>query len=53
VAYNYTKQLSFTASVLNVTRQESRSHLGDDTSNRFYSNSYAGRIAYFGANYKF
>jgi TonB-dependent receptor len=53
VAYNYTKQLSFTASVLNVTRQESRSHLGDDTTNRFYSNSYAGRIAYFGANYKF
>ncbi|WP_229260149.1 TonB-dependent receptor [Duganella aquatilis] len=53
VAYNYTKQLSFTASVLNVTKEESSSHLGSDTKNRFYSNSYAGRIAYFGANYKF
>jgi TonB-dependent receptor len=53
VAYNYTKQLSFTASVLNVTKEESSSHLGNDTKNRFYSNSYAGRIAYFGANYKF
>jgi TonB-dependent receptor len=53
VAYNYSKQLSFTASVLNVTKEEPSSHLGNDTKNRFYSNSYAGRIAYFGANYKF
>lgn len=53
VAYNITKQLSLTASVLNLTRQESRSHLGNDTKDRFYSNSYAGRIAYAGLNYKF
>ncbi len=53
VAYNITKQLSLTASVLNLTRQESRSHLGNDTKDRFYSNGYAGRIAYAGLNYKF
>jgi outer membrane receptor protein involved in Fe transport len=53
VAYNITKELSLTASVLNLTRQESRSHLGNDTQDRFYSNGYAGRIAYVGLNYKF
>jgi TonB-dependent receptor len=52
-AYNITKELSLTASVLNLTRQETRAHLGNDTSNRFYSNGYAGRIAYVGLNYKF
>jgi TonB-dependent receptor len=53
VAYNVTRELSVTASVLNLTRQESRSHLGNDTHDRFYSNGYAGRIAYVGLNYKF
>ena len=53
VAYNLSKQLSLTASVLNLTKEETRSHLGNDTSNRFYANGYAGRIAYFGLNYKF
>jgi TonB-dependent receptor len=52
-AYNITKELSLTASVLNLTRQETRSHLGNDTKNRFYSSGYAGRIAYVGLNYKF
>lgn len=52
-AYNITKELSLTASVLNLTRQETSSHLGNDTRNRFYSNNYAGRIAYVGLNYKF
>ncbi|WP_161024431.1 TonB-dependent receptor [Pseudoduganella guangdongensis] len=52
-AYNISKQLSLSASVLNLTKEESRSHLGDDTKDRFYGNSYAGRIAYFGLNYKF
>jgi outer membrane receptor protein involved in Fe transport len=52
-AYNITKELSLTASVLNLTRQETRAHLGNDTKNRFYSNGYAGRIAYVGLNYKF
>lgn len=53
VAYNLTKELSLTASVLNLTKEETRSHLGNDTKDRFYSNGYAGRIAYFGLNYKF
>ena len=53
VAYNITKELSLTASVLNLTKEETRSHLGDDTKDRFYSNGYAGRVAYFGLNYKF
>lgn len=52
-AYNFSKQLSLTASVLNLTRQETRSHLGNDTKARFYSNGYAGRVAYVGLNYKF
>ncbi|MGH8853566.1 MAG: hypothetical protein ACREWI_04705, partial [Telluria sp.] len=53
VAYNLTKQLSLTASVLNLTEEESRAHLGNDTKKRFFSNGYAGRVAYFGLNYKF
>ncbi len=53
VAYNFSKQLSLTASVLNLTQEEARSHLGNDTRKRFYSNGYAGRIAYAGLNYKF
>jgi len=52
-AYNITKQLSLTASVLNLTKETSRSHLGNDTKDRFYSDNYAGQIAYFGLNYKF
>jgi TonB-dependent receptor len=52
-AYNITKELTLTASMLNVGAKESRSHLGNDTQNRFYSNNYAGRIAYVGLNYKF
>ncbi|WP_206085503.1 TonB-dependent receptor [Massilia polaris] len=53
VAYNITKQLSLTASVLNLTEEESRAHLGNDTKDRFYSNGYAGRVVYAGMNYKF
>ena len=52
-SYNYNKQLTFSASLLNLTKQTTRSHLGNDTNNRFYSNGYAGQIGYFGANYKF
>lgn len=51
--YNINKRLSLTASVLNLTRQTTRSHLGNDTSARFYGNGYAGRISYVGATYKF
>ena len=52
-AYNITKQLALTASVLNLTKEESKAHLGNDTSARFYSSGYAGRVAYMGLNYKF
>ena len=52
-AYNFTPAFSLTASVLNVTKEESRTHLGNDTKDRFYTNSYAGRVAYLGLTYKF
>jgi len=52
-AYNITDDLILTASVLNATKSEQRMHLGNDTENRFYSNSYTGRILYMGLTYKF
>jgi TonB-dependent receptor len=52
-AYNVTDRLTFTGSVLNATKSEQRAHLGNDTRNRFYSNSYSGRIVYMGLTYKF
>jgi TonB-dependent receptor len=52
-AYNITPALSISASVLNLTEEETRSHLGNDTKDRFYTNSYAGRVAYLGLTYKF
>jgi len=52
-SYNFSKQLSLTASVLNLTRQETRSHLGNDTQDRFYGNNYTGRVIYGGLSYKF
>ncbi len=52
-SYNISKQLSLTASILNLTKSETRSHLGNDTADRFYSSGYAGRVAYVGLSYKF
>ncbi len=52
-AYNITPALSLSASVLNLTKEETRTHLGKDTKARFYSNGYAGRVVYFGVNWKF
>ena len=52
-AYNFTPALSLTASVLNLTEEETRSHLGNDTKARFYTNSYAGRVMYLGMTWKF
>ncbi|MBP3983541.1 TonB-dependent receptor [Pseudoxanthomonas helianthi] len=52
-AYNITPALSISASVLNLTEEKTRSHLGNDTVDRFYSNGYAGRVAYLGLTYKF
>ena len=52
-AYNFTPAFSISASVLNLTEEETRSHLGNDTEDRFYSNGYSGRVAYLGLTYKF
>ena len=52
-AYNITPAFSVSASVLNLTEEETRSHLGNDTKDRFYSNGYAGRVLYMGVTYKF
>ncbi|WP_217538243.1 TonB-dependent receptor [Stenotrophomonas sp. GbtcB23] len=53
VAYNFTDALTFTASVLNATKEEQRVHLGNDTDARLISSLYSGRQLYFGATYKF
>lgn len=52
-AYNFTPALSISASVLNLTKEETRAHLGNDTEDRFFSNGYSGRVAYLGLTYKF
>lgn len=52
-AYNFTPEFSISASVLNLTEEETRTHLGNDTEDRFYSNGYSGRVAYLGLTYKF
>lgn len=52
-AYNFTPALSISASVLNLTQEETRAHLGNDTEDRFFSNGYSGRVAYLGLTYKF
>ena len=52
-AYNFTPEFSISASVLNLTEEETRTHLGNDTKDRFYSNGYAGRVAYLGLTYRF
>lgn len=45
--------LLLTASVINLTKSESRTYLGEDTEARFGSNNYFGRIAFFGLSYNF
>ncbi|HVI58646.1 MAG TPA: TonB-dependent receptor [Luteimonas sp.] len=52
-SYTFLGNMTVSASVLNLTEEESRSHLGNDTEDRFYSNGYAGRIYYLGLTYKF
>jgi TonB-dependent receptor len=52
-SYTFLGNMTVSASVLNLTEEESRSHLGNDTKDRFYSNGYAGRIYYLGLTYKF
>ena len=52
-SYNINDNLTITGSVLNATREEQRTHLGNDTKARFYSNGYSGRQLYLGVTYKF
>ena len=52
-SYELMDGLMLTASVINLTKSEERQHLGNDTKDRFYTNGYAGRIAYLGLTYKF
>ncbi|MBL4630503.1 MAG: TonB-dependent receptor [Paraglaciecola sp.] len=52
-SYSITEDLTITASVVNLTESESYTHVGDDTKSRFLSNSYSGRRAYAGINYRF
>lgn len=52
-SYDIFENLQLTASVINLTKSEQRSHLGNDTKDRFISNSYSGRRAYVGLSYKF
>lgn len=52
-SYKFNKNLSVTASVLNLTRSRQRSHLGDDTLLRLNSLAYSGRQYYLGLIYTF
>jgi TonB-dependent receptor len=49
VFHNFT----ITGSVINLTKETARSHLGNDTKARYYSSQYTGRRFYLGAAYKF
>lgn len=48
-----TKTVSLTASVINLTKEEQTSHLGNDTKARFYSSQYTGRRFYAGVQWNF
>ena len=52
-AYNFTENLTATASVINLTEEEAVSFLGEDTEARLQSVSYPGRRFYVGLNYRF
>lgn len=52
-SYQVTENLVFTASVINLLEEESYTFLGDDTEDRFLSNSYSGRRMYAGMTYNF
>jgi TonB-dependent receptor len=51
--YYITKNISLTASVINLTKSTQTAHLGNDTTARFYSSAYTGRRAYVGVQWNF
>lgn len=52
-SYSVTDYMSLNASVVNLTKSEQYTYLGDDTKDRFVSNVYAGRRFYVGMNLRF
>ncbi|MCV2885518.1 TonB-dependent receptor [Aestuariibacter sp. AA17] len=52
-SYNITESLIFSASVINLTKEESFSQYGDDTDARLRSSNYTGRRIYAGVTYRF
>lgn len=52
-SYNFSENLVFSASVINLTKSDTYTYLGDDTDKRFVQNAYAGRRFYAGATYRF
>ena len=53
VGYVVRDNITLTGSVINLTKEEEYSRLGEDTDSRTLNNLYSGRRFYFGANYKF
>jgi TonB-dependent receptor len=51
--YNITKSVSLTASLINLTKETQRSHLGNDTKARVYQSQYTGRRGYVGVQWNF
>jgi len=52
-SYNFSENLVFSASVINLTKSDTYTYLGDDTDKRFVQNAYAGRRFYADATYRF
>lgn len=53
LSYAITDKLNFTASVINLTKEEESQHLGNDTDDRFVYRNYFGRRIYAGLSYNF
>ena len=53
LSYAITEKLNFTASVINLTKEEEKRHLGNDTDARFTYRNYFGRRIYAGLSYNF
>ena len=50
---NLYEGLSFTAAIINLTKSESVTRLGNDSDARLLNSSYSGRRYYAGFNYSF
>ena len=49
--YQLTPRISITGSVINLTKETQKAHLGNDTDARFYSAQYTGRRFYGGVQW--